>query len=121
MSHIRSKNTGIEKAVFSHLRKRKIYFYKHYPKAPGKPDVALPLKKRAVLIHGDFWHGHRFNSWKNRIPAKYWRDKITGNIERDRSQIRKLRSSGWKVLKIWEHDVVDNPGVTFKKIERFLK
>jgi DNA mismatch endonuclease (patch repair protein) len=121
MSRIRSKNTGIEKKVFSYLRKRKIYFYQHYPKAPGKPDVALPSKKKAVMIHGDFWHGYRFSIWKNRIPAEYWREKIAGNMRRDERQIRQLRRQGWKVLKVWGHEIVDNPGITFKKIERFLK
>lgn len=121
MSRIRSKNTGIEKKVFSHLRKQKIYFYKHYPKVPGKPDVALPSKKKAVMIHGDFWHGYHFSKWRNRIPAEYWREKIAANMKRDESQIRKLRRLGWKVLKVWGHDVVDNSDLTLKKIERFLK
>lgn len=121
MSHIRSKNTGIEKKVFSYLRRNKIYFYKHYPKAPGRPDIALPSKKRAVMIHGDFWHGYRFNKWKNRIPADYWRDKIATNIRRDESQIRKLRRQGWRVLKVWGHDIVDNPESTFREIARFLR
>jgi len=121
MSRIRSKNTGIEKRVFSYLRKHKIYFYKHYPKAPGKPDVALPSKKRAVMIHGDFWHGYHFSRWRDRIPAKYWRAKIEANIKRDASQSRKLRRQGWKVMKIWGHEIVDKPDMTFRRIERFLR
>lgn len=121
MSRIRSKNTSIEKLVFSYLRKRGIYFQKHYAKAPGKPDVALPSKKKAVLIHGDFWHGYRFGKWRGRIPREYWRAKIEGNIKRDASHAGKLRWQGWKVLKIWGHDVVDNPATTFKRIERFLR
>jgi len=121
MSRIRSKNTGIEKKVFSYLRKKGIYFYKHYPKAPGKPDVALPSKKKAVLIHGDFWHGYRFSKWKDRIPAEYWQAKIAGNIKRDASNAGKLRRQGWKVLKIWGHEIVDNPTATLKRIGRFLR
>lgn len=121
MSRIRSKNTGIERKVFSYLRKQKIYFYRHYPNAPGKPDVALPSKKKAVMIHGDFWHGYHFAKWRKRIPAEYWREKIAANIRRDESQIRKLRRQGWKVLKIWGYAVVDKPDATFKRIERFLR
>lgn len=44
----------MEKNVFSHLRKNGIYFQKHYNKAPGSPDIALPRKKICVFIDGDF-------------------------------------------------------------------
>ena len=62
MSKIRSSNTKIELAVFKRLKKRGIYFQKHYKKAPGTPDIALPRKKKAVFIDGDFWHGNNFET-----------------------------------------------------------
>jgi len=58
MSRIRSKNTGLERAVFAELRKAGIRFQRHYDRVPGAPDIALPRRKRAVFIHGDFWHGY---------------------------------------------------------------
>lgn len=121
MSRIRAKNTGIEKKVFSHLRRRRIYFRPHYDKVPGKPDIALPAKKKAVFINGDFWHGYRFAVWKNRIPKKYWRQKIESNIARDRKRYEALRRSGWKIMKVWGHDVLKRPEETCRKIEKFLK
>lgn len=121
MSRIRSKDTGIEKKVFSYLRKRKIYFRKHYDKIPGKPDVALPAKKKAVFINGDFWHGYRFAAWKHRIPKKYWRKKIESNISRDKKGHATLRRKGWKIMKAWGHDLMKHPEETCKKIEKFLK
>src|SRR3989344_5602303 len=120
MSHIRSKDTGIEKSVFSHLRKRRIYFQKHYSKALGKPDIALPSKKKAVFINGDFWHGYRFALWRNRVPRGYWRDKIEANIKRDERNLRKLRRTGWKIMKIWGHQIIRHPDKTLRKIEAFL-
>lgn len=121
MSLIRSKDTGIEKSVFSYLRKRKIYFQKHYSKAPGKPDIALPSKKKAVFINGDFWHGYRFASWKNRIPEKYWREKIESNIARDKKRYAMLRRRGWKIMRVWGHDVLKRQEETCRKIEKFLR
>ncbi|RZD19594.1 MAG: hypothetical protein EVG15_00760 [Candidatus Acididesulfobacter diazotrophicus] len=64
MSNIRSQNTKVEILVFRELRKRKIYFQKHYKKAIGNPDIALPRKKKAVFIDGDFWHGYQFSKLK---------------------------------------------------------
>lgn len=105
MSHIRSKNTKVEVLVFRYLNRKGIYFQKHYKKAAGSPDIALPRKKIAVFIDGDFWHGYRFNGFKDRLPKKYWLDKIGSNIERDRHNKRLLRKNGWRVLRIWEHEL----------------
>ena len=54
MSKIHARNTKAEVLVFRELRKRGLYFQKHYKRVKGSPDVALPRKKRAVFIDGDF-------------------------------------------------------------------
>lgn len=120
MSRIRAKNTGIERSVFSYLRKRNIYHQRHYDNAPGKPDIALPAKKLAVFINGDFWHGYRFSVWKGRIPKKYWREKIARNIARDRKNYKILKRRGWRILRIWGHEVIEHPEQSLKKVEAFL-
>ena len=106
MSKIRSKNTKVEVALFKELRKRKIYFQKHYKGAVGCPDLAVPSKKIAVFIDGDFWHGWQFSRWQDRLPVKYWREKIEKNRRRDKRVISRLRREGWRVLRIWEHELV---------------
>jgi DNA mismatch endonuclease (patch repair protein) len=120
MARIRAKNTGIEKVVFSHLRKRGVYFRMHYDRVRGRPDVALPSKKIAVFIDGDFWHGYRFNTWRNRIPKEYWREKIAANISRDRRNRAALRRRGWRVLRVWGHDLSQHRELSLKKITLFL-
>lgn len=120
MSKIRSKNTKAEILVFKELRKRGIYFQKHYYRAPGKPDIALPRKKKAVFIDGDFWHGYNFKKQKERLPKKYWLDKIESNIKRDRKNRAKLRKDGWEVLRVWEHEVIKKFNKTIDKIILFL-
>lgn len=108
MSHIRSKNTKAEVLVFRYLNRKGIYFQKHYKKAAGSPDIALPRKKIAVFIDGDFWHGYRFDSFKDRLPKKYWLEKIKSNIKRDKHNRRLLCKDGWKVLRVWEHELNKN-------------
>jgi DNA mismatch endonuclease, patch repair protein len=121
MSKIRSKNTEIEKFVFRELRKSKIYFQKHYKKISGNPDIALPKKKIAIFIDGDFWHGYKYAIQKQRLPKKYWLGKIEGNIRRDKRNRLKLKKEGWKVLRIWEHEIKKNPERALEKIINFLK
>lgn len=122
MSLIRPKGTKLGKLVFSHLRKERIYFQKHYKKASGSPNIAVPSKKLAVFIDGDFRHGWQFSRWKDKLPRKYWQGKIRANIDRDRRTFARLRRTGWKVLRIWEHDLKSSRrDATFKRIFGFLR
>ena len=121
MSKIRSKNTKAEIKVFCELRKRGIYFQKHYKRVAGNPDIALPRKKKAVFIDGDFWHGHKFAELKKRLPKKYWLNKIENNVTRDEKINEQLREIGWEVLRIWEHDIKKNIDKTMEEIICFLK
>jgi len=120
MSKIRSRNTGAELIVFRELRKRKIHFQKHYKRVVGSPDVAFPRRKAAIFIDGDFWHGRNFSKLKKRLPKKYWRKKIEDNIKRDKSVRQKLRREGWRVLRLWEKDILNNIPLTTEKISEFL-
>ncbi len=123
MSRIRSKNTQAEKIVFSFLRQGGIKFKKHYKELPGCPDVALPEKKKAVFIDGDFWHGRDFERVKKgRKDSDYWVVKIKSNIRRDRRQRAALKKSGWAVLRIWGSEIKRKRTrqKQFKKIEIFL-
>jgi len=120
MQNIRSKNTKPELIVFKELRKRKIYFQKYYRKAKGNPDIALPRKKIAIFIDGDFWHGYRFSQFKKRLPKKYWIPKIEKNIERDKKNRSALKKEGWKVLRVWEHEIEKDTDKAIEKIVFFL-
>jgi len=120
MSKIRSKNTKAELVVFRELRKRKIYFQKHYKRVAGCPDIAFPRKKIAIFIDGDFWHGKNFAKAKNRLPKKYWRKKIETNIIRDKKNRAKLKRQGWKVLRMWGSKI-ENGEATVNKAIRFIE
>ncbi len=121
MSKIRSKNTRVEILVFMELRRRKIYFQKHYKRVAGNPDIALPRKKKAVFIDGDFWHGYQFSKQKKRLPKKYWQGKIENNIKRDRRIRAKLKREGWQVLRVWEHEISGDFNKAINKVVSFLK
>jgi len=120
MASIHSNNTSPELKVFRALRKKNIYFKKHYTLALGTPDIAVPSKKKAIFVEGDFWHGFRYPLWKKRLSSKFWRNKIERNRERDRSYHNKLRRLGWKVARVWEHQLENNFEATIDKISLFL-
>jgi DNA mismatch endonuclease (patch repair protein) len=104
MRAIKGKNTRPELIVFKYLNSQNIYYQKHYKRAVGSPDVALPRKKKALFIAGDFWHGRSADALNKK--NQYWQDKIKKNILRDKKQRQILIDAGWQVERVWESDIV---------------
>jgi len=118
MSRIRSKNTGLEKRFFALLRKHvKVRFKTHAKDLRGKPDVVFPDQRLCVFVDGDFWHGWQYPRWKHQMKNKFWRDKIETNRKRDNRNRQYLRRKGWKVLRVWEHQVSSNSPKTIDLIK----
>ena len=108
MARIKGKNTGPERSICTELRRQGIYFARHAKDLPGRPDIVFRRAKLAVFIDGDFWHGWRFPLWEHKLSQK-WREKIATTRKRDHRNFRKLRRLGWKVLRIWEHQIENAP------------
>jgi DNA mismatch endonuclease, patch repair protein len=104
MSRVKSRDTDIEKLVRSELHKRGYRFKKHVKSLPGTPDILFTKAKMAVFIDGDFWHGYRFPAWEHKV-SEFWKAKIRKNRDRDRKNFKKLREMGWKVIRLWKHEV----------------
>jgi DNA mismatch endonuclease (patch repair protein) len=120
MSKIRAKNTKAEGIVFRYLRSNGVYFQKHYKRVAGCPDIALPRKKIAVFIDGDFWHGRDFARRKDRLPD-YWKMKIEMNMKRDRRNRRALVRAGWRIMRVWEKDLLKRQEFYCGEIMSFLE
>ena len=104
MSSIKGKDTGPETRVRLELHKRGFRFRKHLKALPGQPDVVFTKAKVAVFIDGDFWHGYRFPTWEHKV-SDFWKTKISKNRERDAKNHRRLHDMGWKVIRLWQHDL----------------
>lgn len=123
MSAVKSKNSKAELMVFHNLRQHKIYFQKHYRRALGSPDIALPRKKKAVFIDGDFWHGRSYPELLEKYgEGGFWTRKIGKNIARDKEQRAQLIVDGWQVFQVWESDILrkGTRDQVMNKIEVFL-
>lgn len=107
MSRVKGRDTELEKLVRSRLHKRGLRFRKHVKDIPGRPDIVFRDKRLAVFIDGDFWHGYRLSAWDASL-SEFWRRKIRGNRQRDIRNFRKLRAAGWRVIRLWQHQVEKN-------------
>ncbi len=104
MRLIRSKNTGQEMELRRMLHSFGYRYRLHASYLPGKPDIVFKSKRKAIFVHGCFWHQHA-GCKKARLPKSkkaYWHKKLRNNTERDRSHLRSLRNDGWKILTVWE-------------------
>lgn len=119
MSLIKGRNTAFElrflKLLSAELYPRGYRYRKHSTIIPGKPDVVFIKQKIAVFLDSDFWHGHDFKNLRPQLRSKFWLDKITRNIERDKKVNKILRRAGWTVMRFGEKEIKKNP---FRAIAR---
>lgn len=122
MRRIRSTDTQPELQVRSLLRGLGHTGYRlHWRKAPGSPDVAFVGRKKAIFVHGCFWHGHDCTEGvrKPKSNTDYWIPKIERNRERDAEHVAALAADGWSVLTIWECDL-RRPNEVEERLREFL-
>lgn len=105
MKRVKLKDGSLEKLVQRELRAKGLRFQRHVKKLPGCPDIVFPRKRVAIFVDGDFWHGWRLPSWEPGL-SEFWRDKLRANRVRDQRNFRRLRASGWKVIRIWQHELM---------------
>lgn len=113
MRAIRAKDTGPELVVRRALRNAGFTGYRlHRKELPGRPDIAFLSRKKAILVHGCFWHGHDCPEGLRRPHSRqdYWLPKISGNQARDARHLAGLVAKGWNVLVVWECETSD-PGL----------
>ena len=75
-----------------------------------RPDFVFPKLRLAVFVDGCFWHACPKHATKPKGNAAFWREKFARNVARDRVQTRLLKKSGWRVLRIWEHELARKNG-----------
>ena len=108
MRSVKSRNTGPELVVRRLLHGMGYRYRLHRKDLPGRPDIALGPRRKAIFVHGCFWHGH--DCPKGRLPKSrldYWQPKVDKNRERDRTKEEQLKSVGWSVLTIWQCETKD--------------
>ena len=116
MSRITKKWSQIDRKIHNILKSARVH-HSMYPKLQGSPDV-LVYPDILVFLDGCFWHccPKCFRLPKSRV--KYWRPKLVGNKRRDVKITRLLRNQGWKVIRIWEHEIRAKPSGILRQLDR---
>lgn len=133
MSRIRGKgNRTTEIALATALRKAGITGWRRHitlkiKKKPGRnsrvlkpeilvmtPDFIFKQAKLAVFVDGCFWHQCPLHSKVPENNREFWEQKLRRNVERDQQTDRVLKEAGWRVLRLWEHELQDAARATQK-------
>lgn len=104
MSRVRGRDTKPELLIRKVLHARGYRYRLHDKKLPGTPDLSFPGRRKAVFVHGCFWHMHE-GCPLARMPKsrlEFWRPKLEGNRARDAVKLGQLRALGWDVMVVWE-------------------
>ena len=109
MSRIKSRDTTPEMIVRRLLFSMGYRYRVNAKKLPGKPDIVFTRKRKAIFVHGCFWHRHK-DCKKATIPQsrkEFWEEKFKRNVSRDRENCKALKSDGWKILLVWECELTN--------------
>ena len=106
MRRIKSKGMKPEMAVRKVAHTLGYRFRLHRKDLPGKPDLVFPGRRKAIFVHGCFWHQHSDPECRDgRVPRSnlgYWASKLDRNRNRDETAVNALREAAWQTLIIWE-------------------
>lgn len=108
MQAVGTKDTKPEMIVRRALYAMGYRYRLHLKDLPGKPDIVFPGRKKAIFVHGCFWHWH--GCPKGQLPKSrldYWKPKLEANVARDRAKIEELKKGGWRVLVVWQCETRD--------------
>lgn len=122
MRAVRSQNTRPEVCVRQVAHALGYRFRLHRSELPGTPDIVFIGKRKAIFVHGCFWHQHR-GCQRASLPQSnvaFWKIKLARNVTRDADQLRSLKAVGWTVLIVWECETKDKLKLAMR-VSRFLK
>jgi DNA mismatch endonuclease (patch repair protein) len=112
-------NRATELRLLRTLQKYKIRGWRRRSTIFGNPDFVFPASRLAVFVDGCFWHGCPVHGSKPKSNRAFWMRKLSKNRQRDRLVKKSLTKSGWRVLRIWQHELKNEARIA-KKVNRTL-
>ena len=120
MSKVGQKDTKPELMLRRALHAQGYRYRLHRRDLPGSPDLVFPARRKAIFVHGCFWHGHGCRWGKApKSRAEYWLPKIEANKARDNRVLTLLGDKGWQAMVVWQCELRDLSS-TVERVVTFL-
>lgn len=117
MSRVKSTNTKPEMSLRKALWAAGLRYRLRYDLV-GKPDIVFVSAKLAVFVDGCFWHGCPEHATSPKTNQEFWAAKLQKNMERDLSVNQQLKEMGWRVLRIWQHEVEKDVDQVVRRVQQ---
>jgi DNA (cytosine-5)-methyltransferase 1 len=121
MRAVPAQNTSVEIELRRLLRAAGLKGYRlHDHRVPGHPDVVFSAARVALFVDGCFWHGCEKCYREPKSNKAYWQMKVRRNQDRDARVTAMCKKQGWRVVRLWEHEIVKAPNRAISKVVRAL-
>ena len=120
MARIKGKNTGPELALRRAAWSMGLRYRLHYRIGRTRPDMVFIVARLAVFVDGCFWHSCPHHSATPKNNHDFWKRKLERNRERDTETTKVLEADGWRVLRLWEHEIEASPKDCARRIAMLL-
>ena len=105
-----TRDTLPERRLRSELWRRGLRYRLHRRPEPGLrrwADLLFVGARVAVMVDGCQWHGCDAHYRTPKTNPEFWDSKIEVNRCRDRDTNRRLTEAGWCVIRVWEHEAIE--------------
>jgi DNA mismatch endonuclease (patch repair protein) len=121
MARIRRSDTRPERVVRRVLTELGYRYRVQLAGVPGRPDIAFTARRKAIFVHGCFWHAHAGCSGHHvpKTRSDFWLLKFAKNKARDQRLLEAAQAAGWETLVIWECELKDKCAVAIR-LRRYL-
>lgn len=120
MARVRSKNSQPEMIVRRLVHQMGYRYRLHCRDLPGSPDLVFTKRKKAIFVHGCYWHRH--DCKRASFPksnAAFWRKKFDENIARDKRNLCDLQIMGWETMIVWQCETAERSNLS-SRLVKFL-
>jgi DNA mismatch endonuclease (patch repair protein) len=90
------------------------------PDILGRPDFAFLEERLLLFVDGCYWHGCPKCYRRPSSNTDYWDAKVARNRARDVRIGAQLRHQGWRLLRVWEHQLT-RTGAVIARIREALE
>ena len=114
MAKVGGRDTKPEMVVRRHLFSNGHRYRLHARDLPGRPDIVFRKRRKAIFVHGCFWHRHD-GCRRSTVPKTrqaFWSDKFDRNKARDARNEEALSAIGWDILVVWECETKDTDALS---------
>lgn len=121
MARVRQRDTLPEVLLRRELWSRGLRYRLNQRIAGTRPDLVFVSDRLVVFVDGCFWHSCPLHGTTPATNQGFWADKLRRNAERDAEHNRALRQAGWRVLRLWEHEILEGAATAAGRVIELLR